>query len=82
MSTNNSVSQKEILGGKLMAIKDDVTREDRVAYQNKNIVSRQLVFVYFKGEVMDADRGVDMLEFFTKRIAERNAKIASIEKIK
>lgn len=69
-------TQREKLEEALSAIKDEVTALDKVAYQDKTETSKSTVSNYFNGKISDYDKAVDMLNFFRKRIADRDRKIA------
>ena len=75
MIKEEQLSQKEILGKAFIDIKKDVTAADRKAYCDEHDATEQLIVFYLKGDVKDADRGVQMLEFFSKRISDRTKKI-------
>ncbi|MFC4261896.1 hypothetical protein ACFOWM_03335 [Ferruginibacter yonginensis] len=75
MNTTRVLTQKEELGNKLKAIKQDVTAEDKKEYIKENDTTPQTISRYLKGGVLDISTGIKMLTFFSQKIQERNALI-------
>lgn len=75
MIQEQPMTQKEIIGKALKELKPNVTAEDRKAYMLEYGCTPGSIVWYLNGDVKDADTGVQILEFFSKRIAERNEKI-------
>lgn len=71
-------TQAEKIGKALIALKPNVSKEDRRDYRQHANCSEQLIVLYLKGEVKSLSIGLDMLEFFTKKIAEREQKLNQI----
>ena len=68
-------SQVERIAKALIALKVDVTKEDRKAYVEQKKRTEQIIVRYLKGDVRNPTIGLEMLEFFTKCISERDLKI-------
>ena len=78
MNTTDTMSQKEVLSTKLIAIKENVTSQDRKDYVKEAGVTEQLIVFYLKGDVRDTDTGLKMLKFFTEKIRIRQEEIINL----
>lgn len=75
METVKKETQVERIGNALIAIKVNVTKDDRKAYVEQTKRTEQIIVRYLKGEVRNTTIGLEMLEFFQNCIAERDVKI-------
>lgn len=69
------LTQKERLGQKFLAIKPDVSIDDRKAYMLTHHKTASTVSWYLNGKVKDIDTGLQMYEFFKQRIEARELQI-------
>lgn len=76
-SRPRAASQRARIRAKLLAMAPDVTLEDRKVGVKKFKKSMVTVMTYLKGEVLNNDLGLELILFFTDRIAERERKIKS-----
>jgi hypothetical protein len=79
MQTNVMPNQKEYLAQKLKEIEPNVTSKDKADFVRENGSTRQTVYNYFKGDILNTDFALEMFDFFTKKINERAAAIKKIE---
>lgn len=77
METPN-VPQKEIIKGALLSIAKNVTANDRKEAMKELNVSKPTVNVYLRGNVMDIDKGMAMLQFFKGRVTARAEQLATM----
>lgn len=66
------LTQKQLFGRELKAIKGSITEKDRADYMAKDPISKATLSLYLNGTPHDLDRAARMLKFFKKRIANRN----------
>lgn len=67
------ISHIEKLAARLMLLKIDLSKNDRIAAATKHKVSRETISRYLNNrtEIMDADTAVKLIQFFQGRITER-----------
>ena len=69
--SHEDLTQKERIASLLMAINKNVTEKDRADFLSGNGTTRSTLSNYMNGKVANLDLAVKMLQFFQKRIAER-----------
>lgn len=75
-----ALSQIEKITKVLQALKKDITTEDRKEYYKQSFGRNSVTTTrYLNGNVTDVQTGMDMLNFFSNRIAERNRKIEELQ---
>jgi hypothetical protein len=71
------LSQLDRLLKELQAIKNDVTKRDRIEFRNQHrnyrSPSDSTIFNYLNGKGSSADVAYDLLAFFKQKIDERNS---------
>lgn len=73
-----TTSATEMIAQRLVAIKDEITPDDRKGAANDLKISHPTITSYLKGEIKNADLAVRMYEYFTGRINDRIERIRSI----
>lgn len=77
-SENTMTMINDELAEKLKEVSPMVTVEDRKEACAKFLKSRFTIFKYLAGEVRNADFGLELLEFFHGRIADRAERLKAI----
>lgn len=73
-----NLTQREILAEKLLSIAPDVTTTDKRDFENEKNISHMTINKYLRGDVVNVEIAIPMLQFFTERINARTKQIESV----
>lgn len=78
MGNKATLTQQEELAQKLMALKPEVTDQDKEELSKEHNISKSTIYAYLNGKVLNIQTGVTILSFFKQKVQQRRELISNL----